>query len=94
MVIGELLFVIALVIGFLILPIIFKQWRLFFVFLAFFVCFGLMEWLSVTQTGLSISQHFWVFDTANPIGGWLMIIGMALAWLALLLHFKIHQKKE
>lgn len=89
---GELLFIISLVGGFLIPSAIFKQWRLFFVFLLFFVCFGLMEWLSVIQTGKTISQHFWVLDAANPTAGWIIVGGMALAWISLLIHFKNHKK--
>lgn len=90
--IGELLFIIALVGGFLIPTAIFKQWRLFTVFMVFFAIFGLLEWLSIAQTGMSISQHFWNFDEGNPIGGWIVIGGMGIGWLALLLHFKLRKK--
>ena len=89
----ELLFVIALVGGFLIPTAIFRQWRLFFVFVAFFAVFGLLEALSMVQTGQTISQHFWAFDTANPIGGWVVVGGMGLGWVFLLAHFKLHKKK-
>lgn len=91
---GELIFCVALAGGFLIPSAIFKQWRLFFTFLVFFFCFGIMEWLSVAQTGMSISQHFWKLDTSNPVAGWIIIGGMGIGWLALLLHFKLHKKKE
>lgn len=91
---SELIFVLSLATGFLILPAIFRQWRLFFVFLTFFVCFGLQEWLSIIQTGHSISQIFWAYDTKHPIYGWIMIIGFIIAWTALLIHFKVHKRKE
>ncbi len=89
----ELLFVIALAGGFLIPTAIFKQWRLFWTFMVFFIIFGFMEWLSVAQTGKTISQHFWAFDTINPAGGWIIVGGMAVGWVALLLHFKLRKKK-
>ena len=90
---SEILFVIFLAGGFLIPPLIFKQYRLFWVFAIFFACFGVCEMLSIMQTGMSISQHFWVFDKINPIGGWIVVGGMAIGWLALLWHFK-GKKKE
>lgn len=80
----------------IILPIIpiafFKQWRLFWIFLTFYFCFGLQEWLSIAQTGQSISQHFWVFDSQYPLKGWVIIGSMALMWISLLIHFKKHKK--
>ena len=91
--IGEILFVVALAGGFLVPTAIFKQWRLFGVFAVFFACFGLCEWLSVAQTGMSISQHFWALDEAKPAAGWAIVGGMALGWVALLVHFKWHKKK-
>lgn len=90
---GEILFVIALAGGFLIPTALFKQWRLFWVFAVFFIIFGIMEMLSVMQTGMSISQHFWKLDDANPTGGWIIVGGMAIGWIALLLHFKLRKKK-
>ena len=89
----EILFIIALAGGFLIPTALFKQWRLFSVFALFFACFGLLEWLSVSQTGKSISGHFWALDTVNPMAGWVIVGGMAVGWIALLLHFKLHKKK-
>jgi hypothetical protein len=82
----EILFVLAVAGGMLLPPLLFKQFRLFFVFLVFFLIFGLMEWLSVAQTDMSISQHFWVLNSENPAGAWIVIIGMAIGWLALLYH--------
>ncbi len=93
MALGEIIFIVAMVGGFLVPTALFKQWRLFWVFMAFFVVFGLMEWLSVATSGMSISQHFWEFDTANPIGGWIVVGGMGIAWVALLIHFKCHKKR-
>ena len=89
---NEVVFIILLAVGMLGTSALFKQWRLFFVFLIFFIIFGLCEWLSIAQTGKSISQHFWQFDTSNPVGGWIVVGGMAVAWAALLVHFKIHKK--
>lgn len=89
---NEILFVLALISGFLLPTAIFKQWRLFTVFAVFFIIFGLLEWLSVVQTGKTISQHFWSFDNINPVGGWVIVIGMFLGWITLLLHFKWRKK--
>ena len=89
---GEIIFVILLAGGMLGTSAFFKQWRLFMVFAIFFVIFGLCEWLSVAQTGKSISQHFWSFDTQNPTGGWIVVGGMGIAWAALLWHFKAHRR--
>ena len=89
---GELLFVLALVGGFLVPTALFKQWRLFWVFMIFFMIFGFCEWLSIAQTDMTISQHFWQFDAANPVGGWVIIGGMGIGWLALLIHFKWKKK--
>lgn len=90
--IGEILFVLALLVGMLGTTAFFKQWRLFMVFAIFFVIFGLCEWLSVAQTGMSISQHFWKFDEGNPTGGWIVVGGMAIGWAALLIHFKMRKR--
>jgi hypothetical protein len=91
--IGEILFIIVLGGGFLIPTALFKQWRLFSVFAVFFAVFGLLEWLSVAQTGMSISQHFWALDNVNPAAGWWIVGGMAIGWAALLIHFKFRKKK-
>ena len=90
---GEILFVIALTCGFLVPTAIFKQWRLFWVFAIFFAIFGICEWASVAQTGMTISQHFWQLDAVNPTAGWIIVIGMGIGWASLLLHFKLHKKK-
>ncbi len=71
-----------------------KQWRLFWVFVTFYVCFGIQEWMSVAQTGSSISQHFWILDTANPLQGWMVVGSMALMWAGLLIHFKVHKDRK
>jgi len=89
---NDIVFILLLSVGMLGTSAFFKQWRLFFVFLIFFIIFGLCEWLSITQTGLSISQHFWRFDESNPVGGWIVIVGMLLSWLSLLAHFKWRKK--
>ena len=84
---SEILFCIAILLP--IIPMaIYKQFRLMWVFVAFYICFGLMEWASVAQTGHSISQLFWIFDKVNPMGGWVIVGTMLAMWLALLFHFK------
>jgi len=88
----EILFCIAMILP--VIPMaIFKQWRLFWVFMTFYICFGLQEWLSVAQTGASISQHFWIFDSSHPLQGRVIVTAMGVMWIALLVHFKIHKKK-
>ena len=83
---SEIIFVILLAGGMLGTSALAKQWRLFFVFLIFFIIFGFCEWLSVAQTDMSISQHFWEFSDINPGMAWVVIGGMAVAWIALLVH--------
>jgi hypothetical protein len=88
---SEILFCVSILIP--IVPmLIFKQFRLASVFGAFYICFGLMEWASVVQTGRSISQLFWEFDKVNPVGGWLIVGAMAIMWTSLLIHFKKRKK--
>ena len=73
-----------------------KKWYFLGVFLTFFLCFGLWEWVSVAQTGESISQTIWKLGDTNPVGFWIMIAVLGLAWASLLWHFatkKIHGKK-
>lgn len=82
----EILFVVLLIGGMLGTSFITKQWWLFRVFLIFFICFGLVEWWAVATTNLSVSQHFWEFSKNNVFGGWIVIIGMFLSWIALLWH--------
>lgn len=90
---GELIFVLLLVGGFLIPAFIFKQKWLFLTFLVFFGCFGLIEFIAVKTTGQTVSQHFWALDSVNPTAGTIIVGGMALGWIALLVHFKFHRKK-
>jgi hypothetical protein len=88
---SEIVFCIAILLP-LIPMAIFKQWRLFWVFMTFYLCFGLQEWLSVAQTGQSISQHFWILDIQHPWQGWVIVGSMALMWGALIVHFKKHKR--
>ena len=89
----EILFCLALLLP--LIPIaIFKQWRLFWVFMTFYVAFGLQEWMSVAQTGLSISQHFWAFAQIHPLQAWIIIITMFTMWMALLVHLITHEKRK
>jgi hypothetical protein len=90
--IGQLVFIIVLVLGFLIPPALFGQWWLFGVFLLFFCCFGVVEWLAVKKTGQTVSQKFWALRKRNPKGAWFIVIGMQLAWWALIFHFMFQGK--
>lgn len=85
--ISEIIFVVLMVGGFLIPPAIFGQWWLFAVFAIFFCCFGVMEFLAVKTQRRSISQMFWELKKRNKKAAWIIVIGMQLAWLALLWHF-------
>jgi len=88
---GELVFVIAIALP-LVPMAIFKQWRLFWVFATFYICFGIQEGLSVMQTGSTISQHFWNFDALHPLRGWVIVGTMTAMWGALIIHFKMRKK--
>lgn len=50
------------------------------------VVLGVFEVLRVRKTGHTLSQKFWEFRQENPVGGWVIIAVMALAWVGLLLH--------
>lgn len=84
--ISEIIFVVLLVGGFLIPVAIAKRWYLFFTFLIFFACFGLMEWLSIARQDMSISQDFWRYSIDHPAHSWFILGGMLAGWIALLLH--------
>ena len=72
----------------------FKKPRyLFWVFVLFYSCFGIMELVSKMQTGISISGHFWSADTTDPMWGWVFIGGWFAMCLVLAIHFKIHKKR-
>jgi hypothetical protein len=83
---GEIVFVVLLVVGFLGPTAFFGQWWLFSVFMIFFMIFGLVEYVSVKKTDLSVSQHFWEFSKKNKIKACLILGGMLVGWLALLFH--------
>lgn len=83
----DIIFAVVLAICFFIPALWAKQYRLALVFLAFFICFGFMEWLSIVQTDLSISQHMWELSETSPIKAWAIIAGMGIAWICLLAHF-------
>ena len=82
----EIIFVVLLAGGMLVPSAIAGQWWLFTVFIVFFTCFGLVEWLAVKKSGKSVSQHFWKYSENHAIGAWLVLGGMLVAWLALLWH--------
>ena len=97
---GEIIFVILLMGGMIgagvYVGIVKKKWYFLGVFVTFFLCFGLWEWISVAQTGESISQTVWSLGETNPIGFWIMLFFLASAWMALMYHFatkKIHGNK-
>lgn len=90
----EILFVILLVTGMLgsgvVVGFMGGGWFLLGVFVIFFLCFGLMEWLAVKKTGKSISQQFWAFGEKHPIMKWVVITALIVAWLSLMWHFGAH----
>ena len=65
------------------------HWHLLAVFLTFFLCFGLWEWHAVATTDMSVSQQVWAFGEENPVGFWVVIGALIVAWLALMWHFAI-----
>jgi len=88
---GEILFVLLLAGGMMgsgvYVGIKTKRWYFLGVFVTFFLCFGIWEWVSVAQTGRSISQTIWELGETNPIGFWIMLGSLLVSWLALMFHF-------
>jgi len=88
---SEVIFVVLLVVGMLgpgiVMGIKTKKWHLLYIFLAFFVCFGLIEWLATVQTGQTVSQQVWEYGETNPLAFWATIGALIVAWLALMFHF-------
>lgn len=82
----EILFSIICAGGLLLPTAIYKQWWLFLVFLTFFICFGLIEFLAVKFSGHSVSQNFWIFSQANFKGGIIVLVCMLVSWVSLLIH--------
>jgi len=91
----EILFIVLLAGGLLIPSALAKQWWLFGVFMVFFICFGIVEWIAVAKTGMTVSQHFWKYSEAHKGSAWGVLIGMLVSWLALLAHLgsKLFKKK-
>lgn len=87
--IKEILFILILVGGLLGPAAYVGQWWLFSVFCVFFLCFGVVELVSVRKTGKSVSQHFWDLSKRDKEKAWLVLVFMFLAWLSLLLHLGI-----
>jgi len=91
---GEIIFVILLVCGMLgsgiVVGLMGGGWFLLGVFAIFFLCFGIMEYLSVKKTGKSISQSFWDFGRKHPKMKWVVIAALTIAWLSLMAHFGFH----
>ena len=83
----DIIFVVCLLGGFLVPAWIYKQKWLFITFSVFFVIFGAVELIAINKTGMTVSAHFWAFSDANPAGGWIVLGGMGLGWLALIVHF-------
>lgn len=84
--IKEIIFVVLLAGGMLIPSLVAKQYWLFSVFLVFFFCFGIIEWIATAKTGKTVSQKFWAYGKEHPVGKWIVLSGMLVAWLALLVH--------
>jgi hypothetical protein len=66
------------------------QYRLCLVFASFFALLGAQEWLSKVQTGKSVSQHFWLLDSINPYGAWVILVSLAIGWVFFLVHLKFN----
>jgi len=82
----DIIFAVILAVCFFVPALWAKQYRLALVFLIFFIILGGMEWLSIVQTDLSISQHMWELSETSPIKAWLILGGMFIAWMVLLFH--------
>jgi hypothetical protein len=57
-----------------------------YVFAIFGVVFGAFEGFAKWKTGKTVSQNFWAFSKDHPVKAWIVLIGMQVAWLALLWH--------
>jgi len=66
---------------------IIKQWGLFWIFTAFFVCFGIIEmlWKKVVMK-LTVSQDFQKYSLRRKFKAWIMIGIMAAFFTTLLVH--------
>ena len=78
------IFVGIMLIGFFVPAILFQQYWLAAVFGVFFLCFGVIEILAVRITGKSVSQKVWQLPMWKRV---VLVVGMAIAWSSLLLHF-------
>lgn len=96
--IGELLFVIALAGGMLgsgiLVGLKTKRWHLMGVYVTFFACFGLWEWVAIKNTGDSISQTVGAFGVNHPLLFWIFIGMNIIAWGALMIHFMAMRKRR
>ena len=96
---GEIIFVITLA-GGMFGPAIFigvssGYWHFFFTILAFFMCFGLLEWHAVATTGMSISQQIWDWgEQTSAIKFWITIGILAMSWMSLMWHFASKKIKK
>ena len=71
-----------------------KRWHLLWVFLTFFVCFGLWEWHATVTTGLTVSQQVWEFGEGSPVAFWVVIGSLIISWLSLMFHFCIKKFRK
>lgn len=81
----EILFIGAMIIPTVLMGV-FGFWPLFWVFVIFDVIFGLTEWHYVRTTGKTISQHFWMESLQHKTQAIIILIAMALMWIALIYH--------
>ena len=81
----EILFIVSMFIPTILMGVL-GMWPLFWVFLLFSVCFGLVELIYVRKTGRTVSQHFWEFSRNNRKKAFIILGAMALFWIALLWH--------
>ena len=81
----ELLFILSMLIPMLLMAI-FGAWPIFWVFLAFFVCFGAIEGYYAIKMKKTVSQYFWDFSKKHKVKAIIILISMAVMWISLLLH--------
>ena len=83
------IFIILMVLP-MILAGVFGVWPLFWVFLVFNLIFGVIEIISKTKTGKTVSQTFWKFHVEHKIKALVILASMILMWAALIIHLGLH----
>jgi len=83
----DIIFIIICAGGLLVPSALAKLWWLFFVFVEFFICFGITETICYFKTGNTISQHFVNYSVIHPKFAWGILGCMLISWLSLIWHF-------